>query len=92
MENVIYFMKENKHCIRNFYMLYGGACICVHARLLRTLTEGHVELKIQRPGQFEYERGMGMFILLCRAQKERMCNHTHKHPGTYSLKSQWNDT
>lgn len=78
-----YILKENIIC------MYVGACICVHARLQGTRTEGCVEFNIQSwEGSDEYERGISMFVLLCRAQKERMYNislsHTHSQGHIHS--------
>lgn len=90
MEIVIYFLKENKHHIKCLY-----ACTQMHVMYICAGDMDRRSCRVQNTeqrGQYEYERGTGMFILLCRAQKERMCNHTYTHPGTNSLKSQWNNT
>lgn len=83
MEIVIYFLKENKHHMKCLYactqahVRYMCACMFVRDTDRRSCRVQNTEQR----GQYEYERGTGMFILLCRAQKERMCNHTHTHPG-----------
>lgn len=92
MEIVIYFLKENKHHIKCL-----NACTQAHVMYMCACTfAGDTDRRSCRVQSREGSMSMrgAWACLFCSAghrMKGCVITHTHTHPGTYSLKSQWNN-